>query len=111
MTRCRNGHASMSPSGNCRVCNQEAVRRYRLRHPEAVSASRAKDRAKEQASGKRQVRHLLRKAMRQGIVPMQPCSECGAAKTEAHHHKGYDLAVALDVVWLCPQHHREVHRG
>lgn len=35
-----------------------------------------------------------------------PCVKCGA---KAHgHHENYDKP--LDVIWLCPQHHKDRHK-
>lgn len=39
------------------------------------------------------------------------CDSCGqAAPLHAHHHKGYDVAQILDVMWLCPACHGRAHR-
>ena len=35
-----------------------------------------------------------------------PCLVCGAEKVEAHHP---DYSAPLAVVWLCRQHHRQIH--
>ena len=44
-------------------------------------------------------------AVRDGKLKPLPCFECGT-KAEAHHP---DYSRPLDVVWLCPVHHKEVH--
>jgi hypothetical protein len=44
-------------------------------------------------------------AVARGTIIPQPCFVCGA-EAEAHHP---DYARPRDVVWLCPDHHREVH--
>ena len=44
-------------------------------------------------------------AFRRGKISKLPCFICGS-DAEAHH-PDYDRP--LDVVWLCKQHHREVH--
>ena len=49
---------------------------------------------------------LLEKALMRGKLTRWPCMVCGAAKVEGHHP---DYSRPLDVVWLCPGHHREVH--
>lgn len=48
---------------------------------------------------------ILGNALRNQTVKPQPCWVCGK-KAEAHHP---DYSRPLDVVWLCKQHHREVH--
>ena len=44
-------------------------------------------------------------AIKNGKIMKQPCFVCGK-KAEAHHP---DYSRPLDVVWLCPTHHKEVH--
>ena len=61
---------------------------YRVEHP---------DRRRAQAK--------LRRAVLTGRIQPLPCLECGA-KAEAHHP---DYSRPLDVVWLCPAHHKQTH--
>lgn len=62
--------------------------RWRLEHPSRRAAQVA-----------------LGNAVRSGKVIPQPCHLCGE-KAEAHH-PDYDRP--LDVVWLCPAHHKQAH--
>jgi hypothetical protein len=48
------------------------------------------------------------RAILSGALVRQPCRECGAPGAQGHHHRGYDFP--LDVVWLCPLHHKAAHR-
>jgi hypothetical protein len=50
---------------------------------------------------------IYKYAMRRGNLVRGPCAVCGEPKTEGHHT---DYTKPLDVVWLCPEHHREEHR-
>ena len=54
-------------------------------------------------------RHHVMVAVANGTLVKQPCNVCGLAegRIEAHHE---DYNMPLDVVWLCPKHHRETHR-
>lgn len=52
-------------------------------------------------------RSYLNVYVKRGKIQRGPCVVCGLLKVEAHHYNGYDHP--LDVVWLCPQHHRAVH--
>ena len=64
---------------------------YKAKHPE-----------------RRQVHILLGNAVRSGrILPWPVCAvpEC-SDKPEAHHP---DYSAPLDVVWLCPAHHKQTH--
>jgi len=47
----------------------------------------------------------LGNAVRDGRVKKHPCWVCGS-KAEAHHP---DYDAPLDVVWLCPPHHKQTH--
>lgn len=44
-------------------------------------------------------------ALRAGRLTPLPCWVCGE-KAEAHHP---DYSMPLDVVWLCPRHHKQLH--
>jgi hypothetical protein len=52
------------------------------------------------------VRDAVKYALRTGKLVRQPCAECGELNVHAHHA---DYSRPLDVVWLCPTHHNEVH--
>lgn len=69
--------------------------RHRGRYPERIAA-----------------RWALREAVRTGrIARADRCEGCGArARTEGHHHRGYDRAHWLDVQWLCKRCHAVVDR-
>jgi len=57
---------------------------------------------------RRQASHIVGNAIRDGkLKPWPICAvpECDR-KPQAHHP---DYSRPLDVVWLCPSHHREVH--
>ena len=63
--------------------------RYRETQPERISAVKT-----------------LNLALRHGTISRYPCWVCGDTKVEAHHP---DYSSPLDVVWLCPSHHRQTH--
>lgn len=54
-------------------------------------------------------RQAVAEAVRKGLIPRQPCADCGEPKTDAHHHLGYDPGHWLDVVWLCRADHAKAH--
>jgi len=56
---------------------------------------------------KRLARIALRNAVARGKVKRLPCEQCGKTPADAHHP---DYAKPLDVVWLCRQHHMDLHR-
>jgi len=51
---------------------------------------------------------MVRSAIDSGKLIRQPCEICGDAKSHGHHE---DYSKPLDVIWLCPQHHMDVHRA
>ena len=109
----------------------EYAREWRARHPHYQSQRREKNRGLPKAGGKhdsegrvyescriynrkwrrlnpekRQAHSRVFKAIKKGILMRNPCW-CGETKVHAHHPNGYENA--LDVIWLCPLHHREIH--
>lgn len=55
---------------------------------------------------KTRARSSVRRALVAGRLVRLPCVRCGA-RAEAHHP---DYHKPLDVVWLCPLHHKEAHK-
>lgn len=49
---------------------------------------------------------IVNQAVKYGILVPQPCLVCGEKNVVAHH-KDYDRP--YDVIWLCPQHHKDEH--
>jgi hypothetical protein len=54
------------------------------------------------------IRNRIHAALKKGRLVKTRCI-CGSLQVEAHHYAGYDLAHALDVVWLCKRHHEALH--
>ena len=71
-------------------------------HLEASEKYRKKSKVQIAARGK------LRRQVLKGNIAVQPCSVCGIVENVEAHHKDYSRP--LDVVWLCSQHHGELHR-
>lgn len=62
----------------------------------------------ERNSEKRTAHKTLYKAVRRGDVTRLPCQICGSSEVVHAHHDDYSKP--LEVTWLCPKHHGEVHR-
>lgn len=60
---------------------------------------------KEKYPNRRFAQLELGKAVARGEITPLPCFECGE-KAEAHHP---DYDSPLDVIWLCPSHHKQLH--
>lgn len=56
---------------------------------------------------KRAARGALNRAIKRGEMTRGSCEECGALNAEAHHE---DYDAPLDVEWLCPAHHAQLHQ-
>ena len=61
---------------------------------------------KERYPKKVNAREKVASAIRSGLLKQEPCAICGSPNTQAHHE---DYNKPLDVIWLCPKHHREAH--
>lgn len=62
---------------------------------------------------KERARGAARYAVKKGILTRpDACPRCGSTENriDAHHHKGYDDAHRLDVVFLCTVCHGKDHR-
>lgn len=112
-SQCRKCHTSASirtrDPERARATNRAYMRRARQRNPiKFQERERAAAAAREKNQHTR-ARQLLNAAVRDGaVVKPEACSRCGAGgKLHGHHH---DYRLPLDVVWLCPPCHGEVHR-
>ena len=106
----------------CKECVKNRVTKHRDANIERIREYDIK-RFRENPKRKKQARHNIIKfrtenpekyaaqtavgnAIRDGKLKRQICCKCGA-KAHAHHE---DYSKPLDVVWLCPAHHAEVHK-
>ena len=90
---------------------REAERAHLYRHTDGGRAVRRAHRIRyrEVHPLETAARRKVEGALRTGRLVQQPCRDCGAEQAAAHHHRGYEPAFALDVVWLCAEHHRKEH--
>ncbi len=104
----------------CKACTKRDVAEHREAHIEDVRAydrQRAalphrkelnremSQRYKVSQPKRRAAQVAVGNAVRDGRLAKLPCLICGA-DAEAHH-ADYDRP--LDVVWLCPPHHKQAH--
>lgn len=68
-------------------------------HNEATSKARYPD--------KERARKKLQRAVKDGYIKKKPCQLCGLLNSQGHHE---DYSKPLEVIWLCPVHHRELHK-
>ena len=104
--------------GKCKACARYDVRRNRktkVEYYREYDRRRSKDPARIEAITsssnkdpvKRRARFTLRNAVNRGKMKRLPCEQCGARPADAHHP---DYTKPLEVVWLCRQHHMDLHR-
>lgn len=95
------GHSSADLSSNA-----IRLRRVRARNPGWSTSKNAKWKAANRT------KYLAHKAVEyavvKGALAKRPCERCGATDLVHAHHDDY--ARRLDVMWLCPTHHRERHQ-
>lgn len=53
------------------------------------------------------VRQIVRTLVYEGKLKKYPCVVCGNPKSQAHHE---DYSKPLDIIWLCAQHHTDLHK-
>lgn len=62
----------------------------------------------EKYPARKKVREKVVNALRMGKLKKTPCVVCGEIKVHGHHP---DYRKPLEVVWLCPSHHKKVDLG
>ena len=72
--------------------------------PERAKKMREYDRSRDRT--KLRARQAVRDRVFNGTLKRKPCEVCGSKKSEAHHE---DYTKKLEVKWLCPKHHKELH--
>ena len=106
---------------NCKVCKKrESIeRRFGDRREYVLEYDRQRAKAPHRKEQKKRINleyyknfkdrkkagTKLRYAVAKGLIQPMPCLCCGE-KAEAHHP---DYSRPLDVVWLCPSHHKQAH--
>lgn len=93
--RCVCGSPARRGQRTCLKCHSENSKRYReFREPTDLERYKSNARSYAQVHEKR------------GILERKPCEICGE-KAQKHHD---DYTKPLEVRWLCPWHHQELHR-
>lgn len=104
-------HPKMA-DGHLNICKRCVRCRVTNHREENIDRIRAYDRARGSRGGvqndvvKKKANSAIGNALRDGRVSKKPCVICGNPKSEGHH---YDYTKPLDVIWLCPVHHKRLH--
>ena len=72
----------------------------------AKSHEAASKQWKDKNPDRKNASDIVNRAIRDGKLKKQPCFTCGSVVVHGHHP---DYSRPLDVVWLCPKHHKEAH--
>ena len=106
----------------CKDCRNEIHRLYKETPSGKIAIAKAREGIRERhyhAKYQREysqkpevvVRNLAKRKLRTNIdngnIESKPCIVCGR-EAEAHHP---DYNKPLEVIWLCSQHHRELHKS
>ncbi len=65
------------------------------------------ERARRKRPEARRANIAVMNALQSGRLLREPCHVCGVIPAQAHHP---DYSRPLDVEWLCPKHHVELHK-
>lgn len=84
----------------------QARKEYQKTDAGRAAHARALAKQREAHPKKASARYAVSNALRDGRLDKLPCMVCGSNTVEGHH-PDYDRP--LDVVWLCPLHHRQTH--
>lgn len=101
---CTKKDVSMHRANNVDVIRQYDRARSKLPHRKA-KAAKVFEEWKSKHPDRRKAQQAVNNAIRDGKLAKLPCFVCGE-KAEAHHP---DYSSPLDVVWLCPPHHKQAH--
>lgn len=86
----------------CKSCKKIQNNKYWKSENGKMAARRRKEKSPDKIIS----RYITRQAVHHGIISKENCVVCGDDKVEAHHKHYFR---PLDIVWLCPKHHREIH--
>lgn len=98
---------SIKQNYRCTTCQAKRQSDYRKTEKGklAVSNWQKKFRLQLDKTDPRYKDRVWREALQ---VPTKPCRDCGMINTHRHHP---DYSQPLDVIFLCPYHHRQEHKA
>lgn len=113
-SQCKRCHSESSirtrDKDRARDANRKHMQEARAKDPERFRQREREASRKRSGDMKCRARYELNLAVRRGEVERpSSCSRCGTnCKPHGHHE---DYSAPLEVVWLCPQCHADLHRG
>jgi hypothetical protein len=91
----------------CKICKNIKDKAYAKTYVISKEIKDRKTNWRKSFPERKNAHSKVYRAMKNGVLVRQPCFICGD-KSEAHHP---DYSRPLDVVWLCPPHHRQAHNN
>lgn len=79
---------------------------YAANNPDIVGAIKSRWRKKNKHKANASLK--VSRAIKRGLIHKLPCVVCFKKIAQAHHP---DYTKPLEIIWLCPQHHKDVHHG
>jgi hypothetical protein len=92
-------------SSYCKQCKKIKDATYERNFVYSQMLKNRKDDWRKKYPERKNAQAKVSRAIKKGTLIKQLCFMCGD-KAEAHHP---DYSRPLDVVWLCPSHHRQAH--
>lgn len=108
--------------GKCKECTRKDVTENRLKNIDRIreydknrpnkeerqAAEVVRTRKRRSEDRRYNIAHTsVARAVRKGVLIVEPCQYCGREDKVHAHHDDYDKP--LDVMWLCPPCHRKRH--
>ena len=94
-------------SAYCKSCKSIKDKTYEKTYGTHPEIKERKNTWRKNFPERKNAHSKVYRAMKNGVLIRQPCFICGD-KSEAHHP---DYSRPLDVVWLCPSHHKQAHNN
>lgn len=88
-----------------RISSRDSIRKIRRNNPKAFTKKISDWRIKNPK--KHRAHRMVEWAIRKGELKRKSCEICGKSNAQGHH-PNYDRP--LEVIWLCPIHHKEIHK-
>lgn len=103
---CPQGHSPMryTKSAKCIECLKE---RHKAPHIVQARTIRMREWQKKEDRNKRICRQRVNQSLKNGSLSRLPCEVCGTTTKVQAHHEDYNKP--LEVMWLCPCHHKQRH--
>jgi hypothetical protein len=99
---------SFARSDEGRKAAAEQARKWRKTEVGKAAMERYQERYRIEKPERLKARDAVNNAVKAGKLSKQPCAVCGSSARIHGHHEDYSKP--LEVIWLCPVHHKERHR-